>query len=89
LLPELRLVAVEVARLRGRRAGNRSRADLARRALAELAADSLDLVELVMALEEEFDVTIPEDAAERINTVDDAIRYIVDARRFRSDEERG
>ena len=38
--------------------------------------DSLDIVELVMELEEEFDVTIPDDEAQNIPTVEDAIRYI-------------
>ena len=42
----------------------------------DLGADSLDIVELVMAFEEEFGVEIPDDAAEEINTVGDANRYI-------------
>jgi len=42
----------------------------------DLGADSLDTVELVMAFEEEFDVEIPDDAAEKILTVKDAIDYI-------------
>lgn len=42
----------------------------------DLGADSLDTVELVMAFEEAFDVEIPEDAAEKISTVQDAIDYI-------------
>ena len=42
----------------------------------DLGADSLDIVELVMAFEEEFGVEIPDDAAEKINTVKDAIDYI-------------
>lgn len=42
----------------------------------DLKADSLDVVELVMALEEEFDIEIPEDEAEKIRTVGDAVRYI-------------
>ena len=42
----------------------------------DLGADSLDTVELVMALEEEFDVEIPDEDAEKIQTVGDAIRYI-------------
>ena len=42
----------------------------------DLGADSLDIVELVMAFEEEFGVEIPDDAAERITTVKDAIDYI-------------
>ena len=42
----------------------------------DLGADSLDIVELVMAFEEEFGVEIPDDAAEKITTVNDAIQYI-------------
>jgi acyl carrier protein len=42
----------------------------------DLGADSLDQVELVMAFEEEFDIEIPDDAAEKILTVGDAVRYI-------------
>ena len=42
----------------------------------DLGADSLDIVELVMAFEEEFGVEIPDDAAEKISTVNDAISYI-------------
>ena len=42
----------------------------------DLGADSLDIVELVMAFEEEFGVEIPDDAAEKIATVKDAIAFI-------------
>ena len=42
----------------------------------DLGADSLDVVELVMGLEEEFDVEIPDEDAEKIATVGDAIAYI-------------
>ena len=42
----------------------------------DLGADSLDIVELVMAFEEEFGVEIPDDAAENISTVKDAIDFI-------------
>ncbi|MEH1873348.1 acyl carrier protein [Nostoc sp.] len=42
----------------------------------DLNADSLDTVELVMALEEEFDIEIPDEAAEQILTVQDAVDYI-------------
>ena len=42
----------------------------------DLSADSLDVVELVMALEDEFDVEIPEEDAEKIRTVGDAVRYL-------------
>lgn len=44
----------------------------------DLKADSLDVVELVMALEDEFDVDIPEDDAQSIQTVGDAVRYLED-----------
>jgi acyl carrier protein len=44
----------------------------------DLGADSLDTVELVMALEEEFDVEIPDEDAENIGTVQNAIDYIKD-----------
>ncbi|MFW5789680.1 MAG: acyl carrier protein [Bacillota bacterium] len=42
----------------------------------DLGADSLDVVELVMALEEEFDIEIPDEDAEKIETVQDAIDYL-------------
>jgi len=42
----------------------------------DLGADSLDVVELVMALEEKFDIEIPDDEAEKIQTVKDVIDYI-------------
>jgi acyl carrier protein len=42
----------------------------------DLGADSLDLVELIMAMEEEFDIEIPDEEAEKIQTVQDAIDYI-------------
>ena len=42
----------------------------------DLGADSLDTVELVMALEEEFSIEIPDDAAEHIQTVGDAVSFI-------------
>ena len=42
----------------------------------DLGADSLDTVELVMELEEEFDINIPDDAAEKIQTVGQAVKYI-------------
>lgn len=44
----------------------------------DLGADSLDVVELVMAFEEEFDVEIPDDAAENIQTFGDAVKFIQD-----------
>ena len=42
----------------------------------DLGADSLDIVELVMAMEEEFDIEIPDDDAEKIQTVKDVISYL-------------
>ena len=42
----------------------------------ELNADSLDIVELIMALEEAFDLDIPDEEAEKIRTVGDAVTYI-------------
>ena len=42
----------------------------------DLGADSLDVVDLVMALEDEFDVEIPEDQVENIKTVGDIVKYI-------------
>ncbi len=44
----------------------------------DLGADSLDTVELVMALEEEFDIEIPDEDAEKIATVQNAVNYIKD-----------
>ena len=44
--------------------------------IEDIGADSLDIVELVMELEEEFDITIPDDQAEKIKTVGDAVDYI-------------
>ncbi|MEH2028052.1 acyl carrier protein [Nostoc sp.] len=44
--------------------------------MEDLGADSLDTVELVMALEEEFDIEIPDEAAEQITSVQDAVDYI-------------
>ncbi len=42
----------------------------------DLGADSLDLVELIMAMEEEFDIEISDEEAEKLQTVQDAINYI-------------
>jgi acyl carrier protein len=44
--------------------------------MEDLGADSLDVVELVMGLEEEFDVEIPDEDAEKITTVQEAVNYI-------------
>ncbi|WP_073156347.1 acyl carrier protein [Halanaerobium congolense] len=46
--------------------------------IEDLGADSLDVVELVMAFEEEFDVEIPDEDAENIRTVEDAVSYLED-----------
>jgi acyl carrier protein len=48
----------------------------AARFIDDLGADSLDLVELIMSLEEEFDLEIPDEEAEKLVTVQDAIAYI-------------
>ena len=44
--------------------------------IEDLAVDSLDTIELVMALEEKFSIEIPDEDAEGMNTVDDVIRYV-------------
>ncbi len=44
--------------------------------IEDLGADSLDIVELIMALEEEYDMEIPDEEAEKIQTVDDVTKYI-------------
>ena len=44
----------------------------------DLGADSLDIVELIMGLETEFDIEIPDEDAEKITTVGDAVEYIKD-----------
>lgn len=53
-----------------------SQVDLAASFVDDLGADSLDIVELVMAFEEAFEIDIPDDDAEKIVTVKDAIDYI-------------
>ena len=45
--------------------------------IEDLGADSLDIVELVMTMEEEFDLDIPDEDAEKIKTVGDVVKYIV------------
>lgn len=42
----------------------------------DLNADSLDMVELVMAMEQEFDISIPDEVAEKVSTVGDAVEFI-------------
>lgn len=44
--------------------------------IEDLGADSLDIVELIMALEEEYDMAIPDEDAEKIQTVEDVINYV-------------
>ena len=44
----------------------------------DLGADSLDIVELVMSLEEEFNIEIPDEDVEKIQTIDDAVSYLKD-----------
>lgn len=44
--------------------------------IEDLGADSLDIVELVMTMEEEFDLDIPDEEAEKIKTVGDVVKYI-------------
>lgn len=44
--------------------------------IEDLGADSLDIVELIMALEEEFDIEVPDEDAEKLATVGDAVEYI-------------
>ena len=46
--------------------------------IEDLGADSLDIVEIVMAFEEEFDIEIPDEASEMVTTIEEAINYIVD-----------
>jgi acyl carrier protein len=46
--------------------------------LDDLGADSLDVVELVMALEEEFDIEVPDEAVETIRTIGDMERYVAE-----------
>lgn len=47
----------------------------------DLGADSLDVVELVMELEEEFEINIPDDASEKIQTIGQAVKYIEEAQK--------
>jgi acyl carrier protein len=56
---------------------NRNEVETAASFIEDLNADSLDIVELVMQIEKEFDIEIPDDEAESIRTVQNAIDYIV------------
>ncbi|HEY2330208.1 MAG TPA: acyl carrier protein [Verrucomicrobiae bacterium] len=49
--------------------------------IEDLGADSLDTVELVMALEEEFGIEVPDDQAEKLQSVGDVIKYVEEARK--------
>lgn len=55
---------------------NESEVKLESRFVDDLGADSLDVVELVMALEEKFEIEIPDEEAEKISTVKDVVDYI-------------
>ena len=44
--------------------------------IEDLTADSLDIIELIMAIEEKFDIEIPDEDAEEMETVDDVVKYI-------------
>ncbi|OWK45112.1 acyl carrier protein [Fimbriiglobus ruber] len=55
---------------------DRSKVNRTTKFIEDIGADSLDIVELVMELEEEFDIQIPDDQAEKIKTVGEAIDYI-------------
>ena len=50
--------------------------ELASTFIDDLGADSLDIVELIMAFEEEFNIEIPDEAAEKIKSVQDVVNYI-------------
>ena len=49
--------------------------------IEDLGADSLDTVELVMALEEEFGIEVPDEQAEKLQSVGDVIKYVEDAQK--------
>jgi acyl carrier protein len=66
---------------------NKDRIDPAASFIDDMRADSLDVVELVMELEEEFQITIPDDQAEKIKTVGDAIDFIARQERGRGVED--
>lgn len=55
---------------------NEAEIALGARFIDDLGADSLDIVELIMAIEEEFEIEIPDEDAERIASVGDAVAYI-------------
>lgn len=55
---------------------NEEEVNLESKFIEDLGADSLDIVELIMAMEEEFECEIPDDEAEKIRTVEDVINYL-------------
>ena len=55
----------------------------------DLGADSLDTVELMMDIEDEFDLSIPEEAAQKIATIGDAIKYVQENAGSKSQEKKG
>ena len=55
---------------------NESDISLDTRLIGDLAADSLDMVELILALEEEFDIDVPDDEARKILTIKDVIKFV-------------
>ncbi|MDA0712524.1 MAG: acyl carrier protein [bacterium] len=57
---------------------NEEEIKLESRFIEDLGADSLDIVELIMAMEEEFETEIPDEEAEKILTVGDTVKYIED-----------
>ncbi|MBV9121931.1 MAG: acyl carrier protein [Planctomycetes bacterium] len=57
--------------------------------IEDIGADSLDIVKLVMEMEEEFDITIPDEEAEKIKTVGDALDYIIRQLRDKNQETQG
>ena len=59
---------------------NESEIKMSSHFIEDLDADSLDTVELVMALEEEFNIDIPDEAAEKITTVESAVDFIVESK---------
>lgn len=55
---------------------NEEEVNLESKFIEDLGADSLDIVELIMAMEEEFECEIPDDEAEKIRTVEDVVNYL-------------
>lgn len=76
---ESRVIAVFVRQLRLKEDALTPEASIA----DDLGADSLEAIEIIMALEDEFGLTIPDEDAERITTVQEAIDYVINALRHR------